>query len=248
MTSGLVDRHIAFLEALRGAGLSVSLAEDLDAVAALSALPLGPAEHRPRRVRRHAGQEAGAAADLRDAVRRLLPGARRGGRAGRRGRGTPTTRAGPRQRRGAGRVPRAAARGARRRRRGAAGPAGRRDGGPVRRDARPRSRAVQLVGVHRAPAGRADAPHRQDRRRAARRGAHRGGGRPGGRPPGRRVHPAGRGRRAPPDRRGEGPRPRRQRRGEARASTGSTSPPPARPTWRRCAARSTRSPAGWRPG
>ena len=39
MSSGLVDRHIAFLEALRGAGLSVSLAEDLDAVAALSALP-----------------------------------------------------------------------------------------------------------------------------------------------------------------------------------------------------------------
>jgi uncharacterized protein with von Willebrand factor type A (vWA) domain len=39
VTSGLVDRHIAFLEALRGAGLSVSLAEDLDAVAALSALP-----------------------------------------------------------------------------------------------------------------------------------------------------------------------------------------------------------------
>jgi len=39
VTSGLVDRHIAFLEALRGAGLAVSLAEDLDAVAALSALP-----------------------------------------------------------------------------------------------------------------------------------------------------------------------------------------------------------------
>jgi uncharacterized protein with von Willebrand factor type A (vWA) domain len=39
MTSGLVDRHIAFLEALRGAGLAVSLAEDLDAVAALGALP-----------------------------------------------------------------------------------------------------------------------------------------------------------------------------------------------------------------
>ncbi|MEO9322026.1 VWA domain-containing protein [Nocardioides sp. C4-1] len=36
--SGLVDRHIAFLEALRAAGLSVSLAEDLDAVAALTAL------------------------------------------------------------------------------------------------------------------------------------------------------------------------------------------------------------------
>jgi uncharacterized protein with von Willebrand factor type A (vWA) domain len=37
--SGLVERHIAFLEALRGAGLSVSLAEGLDAVAALRALP-----------------------------------------------------------------------------------------------------------------------------------------------------------------------------------------------------------------
>jgi len=36
--SGLVDRHIAFLAALRGAGLAVSLAEDLDAVAALAAL------------------------------------------------------------------------------------------------------------------------------------------------------------------------------------------------------------------
>ncbi len=36
--SGLVDRHIAFLEALRGAGLPVSLAEDLDAIGALGAL------------------------------------------------------------------------------------------------------------------------------------------------------------------------------------------------------------------
>ena len=32
----LVSRHIAFLEALRGAGLPVSLAEDLDAIAALT--------------------------------------------------------------------------------------------------------------------------------------------------------------------------------------------------------------------
>ena len=39
MSSGLVDRHISFLEALRAAGLSVSLAEDLDAIAALQALP-----------------------------------------------------------------------------------------------------------------------------------------------------------------------------------------------------------------
>ena len=38
MRSGLVDRHIAFLEALRGAGLPVSLAEDLDAIAALQTL------------------------------------------------------------------------------------------------------------------------------------------------------------------------------------------------------------------
>jgi uncharacterized protein with von Willebrand factor type A (vWA) domain len=38
-TSGLVERHVAFLEALRGAGLAVSLVEGLDAVAALSALP-----------------------------------------------------------------------------------------------------------------------------------------------------------------------------------------------------------------
>jgi uncharacterized protein with von Willebrand factor type A (vWA) domain len=35
----LVDRHLDFLHALRGAGLNVSLAEDLDAIAALSALP-----------------------------------------------------------------------------------------------------------------------------------------------------------------------------------------------------------------
>jgi len=34
----LLDRHLAFLEALRGAGLPVSLSEDLDAVAALSAV------------------------------------------------------------------------------------------------------------------------------------------------------------------------------------------------------------------
>jgi uncharacterized protein with von Willebrand factor type A (vWA) domain len=39
VTSGLVERHVAFVEALRGAGLSVSLAEGLDAVAALSTLP-----------------------------------------------------------------------------------------------------------------------------------------------------------------------------------------------------------------
>lgn len=36
--SGLLDRHLAFVEALRAAGLPVSLAEDLDAIAVLGAL------------------------------------------------------------------------------------------------------------------------------------------------------------------------------------------------------------------
>ena len=39
--SGLLDRHIAFLEALRSAGLPVSLAENLDAIAALQSLDWG---------------------------------------------------------------------------------------------------------------------------------------------------------------------------------------------------------------
>src|ERR1700712_1937049 len=40
----LVDRHIAFVEALREAGLPVSLAEGLDAVEAIGALGLGQRE------------------------------------------------------------------------------------------------------------------------------------------------------------------------------------------------------------
>jgi uncharacterized protein with von Willebrand factor type A (vWA) domain len=40
-SSGLLDRHIAFLEALRSAGLPVSLAENLDAIAALQSLEWG---------------------------------------------------------------------------------------------------------------------------------------------------------------------------------------------------------------
>ncbi|MCL2542502.1 MAG: VWA domain-containing protein [Nocardioidaceae bacterium] len=39
--SGLLDRHLGFIEALRGAGLSVSLAEDLDSVSALAAIGWG---------------------------------------------------------------------------------------------------------------------------------------------------------------------------------------------------------------
>lgn len=36
--SGLLDRHLSFVEALRGAGMSVSLAEDIDSLAALGAV------------------------------------------------------------------------------------------------------------------------------------------------------------------------------------------------------------------
>jgi uncharacterized protein with von Willebrand factor type A (vWA) domain len=41
MSSGLLATHISFLEALRGAGIPVSLAEDLDAIAAFSVLDWG---------------------------------------------------------------------------------------------------------------------------------------------------------------------------------------------------------------
>src|SRR3954454_6150482 len=44
MTSGLLTTHISFLEALRGAGVPVSLAEDLDAIAAFSVLDWGDRE------------------------------------------------------------------------------------------------------------------------------------------------------------------------------------------------------------
>jgi uncharacterized protein with von Willebrand factor type A (vWA) domain len=44
VSSGLLDRHLGFVEALRGAGLSVSLAEDLDAVAALGTVGWGDRE------------------------------------------------------------------------------------------------------------------------------------------------------------------------------------------------------------
>ncbi|MDN5893664.1 MAG: VWA domain-containing protein [Nocardioides sp.] len=42
--SGLVDRHVAFVEALRAAGLPVSLAEDVDAARAITRLPLDDRE------------------------------------------------------------------------------------------------------------------------------------------------------------------------------------------------------------
>jgi len=42
--SGLLTTHIAFVEALRGAGVPVSLAEDLDAIAAFTVLDWGDRE------------------------------------------------------------------------------------------------------------------------------------------------------------------------------------------------------------
>ena len=44
MTSGLLTTHLAFVEGLRGAGVPVSLAEDLDAIAAFSVLDWGDRE------------------------------------------------------------------------------------------------------------------------------------------------------------------------------------------------------------
>ena len=211
--------------------------------------PVGRPRDRPRRVRRHGGEEAVAADHLRHALRRLLPAARRRGR-----RPATRTTSAEDQRRCA-TTPQAltafraelepalgdgddagaaAARG--------------RGGRTVRRDARPRARPVVMVGVHRAAAGVAVRPGRPDRRRAARAGPGRGRGATGRRSPDRGVHPDGRGRRPPSDRRGEGARPRGRRRG----------PPEHRPArlHRRpqgrprgdARARSTRSPVGSRPG
>ena len=176
----------------------------------------GTGAPRPRRVRRHAGQEAEPAADLRRALRRLLPAA------GRRGRAAPTTD----------------------RRRGRTSPV--RDNAQALADFREQLAqaladgdeetlarlAVEMVGRFGAMPGRGPglsswsaytalqrvAPAELVDRivaGAAGRGPHRGGGRAGRGPPGRRLHPPGRGRRPAPDRRGEGPRPRRRRRGPA---------------------------------
>ena len=166
MTSGLVERHIAFLEALRGAGLAVSLAEDLDAVAALSVLPWD---------QRTTVKDAYAATLLKrqslrptfdalfDVYFPQLVGEGAQPRPDRRGRRL--DRPGARQRAGARRVPRPPGAGAGRRRPGGAGAARGRDGRPVRRDAGPRSGAVELVGVHRPAAGLTRRARRPDRRR-----------------------------------------------------------------------------------
>ena len=206
----LLDTHIGFVEALRSAGLPVSLAEGLDAIAALERIGW----HRPRGgahgVRRHPGQAAVPARHLRRGLRPLLPAAGRGGR--RRRTPSPTRATGPRGTPGvrdnadALRVPRGAGGGAGGRRRAARAGPGRRGGGALRRDARARAGPVELVGLHRAAAG--DAPGAG---RPAGRGAAGAGGddepTPSGSPARRigDVHPARRGRRpaaASPRRRG----------------------------------------------
>jgi uncharacterized protein with von Willebrand factor type A (vWA) domain len=58
----LLDTHIGFVEALRSAGLSVSLAEGLDAISALEKVQWHDRE--TVRVRRDAGEAAAAAGHL----------------------------------------------------------------------------------------------------------------------------------------------------------------------------------------
>ena len=216
MSSGLVDRHIAFLEALRGAGLSVSLAEDLDAVAALSRAAVGPPRHR--------------------AGRRTPPRWSRSRASGR-----PSTRSSTSTSRGWS----ARASGADGGRRADDGPVrdnaqalaefrellaeALADG-----DQEALARlAVEMVGRFGAMPGRGPGLSSWSAYTALQRvapaelvdrivaGAARARAAPRRRPtrvagpPGRRLHPPGRGRRPPPDRRGEGPRPRRRRRGPA---------------------------------
>ena len=156
----LLDTHIGFVEALRSAGLSVSLAEGLDAISALEKVQLARPRDRARRLRRHPGEATAAARHVRRRLRHLLPAAhrqRRGRRRPRAGRGPAGHRPGPRALPGgAGRRPG---------RRGPAGVAGpcSRGGRALRCDAGPRAGPVELVGLHLAPAGvarRADGPAR----------------------------------------------------------------------------------------
>ena len=167
-------------------------------------------------------------------------GAHRAGRAGARR---------PRRRRQPGGPARGAARGAGRRRPGGAAAAGRRGGRPLRRDARPRARAVRLVGVHRAAAALARRPGRADRRGARSRTDGSRRRRSGSRPAASARSP----RWSRPTRAGGS----RRRRGPDHVADVAVRPEhrparlhraPSGPTSRRCAARSTRWPAGSRPG
>ena len=191
--AGLVDRHIAFLEALRGAGLSVSLAEDLDAVAALRRCSLG----RPRRpcatayaatlVKRQAQRPTFDA--LFDLYFPRLVGDGVARRADDDEADEPASATTPQALRGLPRraAPRRSADGDQQ----ALAAAGRRDGRPVRRDARPRARAVVVVGVHRPAAGLARPSWSTGSSQALlAEGRTEDEAQPRRRPPGRRLHPA----------------------------------------------------------
>ena len=223
----LLDRHLSFLEALRGAGLPVSLAEDLDAVAALTAVTwedraLVREAYAATLVKRRSQR-----ADLRHPLRPVVPAPGRAGvrrRGGRRPPRRPRTprrrrvlgRAGPRRRGGAGVAARAAGRHARRGRGRDRGRghrrAGRRGDRHLRPAARGRARVRRLVVLRRPPAGRPRAARRAPGPRAAG-GRERRGARPAyGRAPHRRLHRGRGGRGAAAYRGGEGGRPRRAHR------------------------------------
>ncbi len=183
-------------------------------MAALSALPWERAPDRPRGVRRHAGQEAEPAADLRRALRRLLPAA------GRRGRPAGAERRARRRRSAttARRWPSSASCSPRRwptvtRRRWPGWPS-RWWAGSARCPAAvpgcPAGRRTPRCSGSRPPSWSTGSCRRCSPQGRTEEEADRGR-----RAPGRRLHPPGRGRRPPPDRRGEGPRPRRRRRDPA---------------------------------
>ena len=242
--SGLVDRHLDFLVALRAAGVPVSLAEGVDAVAALSTL---------RWDDRETVRTAYAATVVKRATHRStfdtlfdlyyppLVGAGAVTLRRRRDEASATTRrrASPCARSCSPRWP----------------PATRRPsaGWPSRRWAASGRCRGAVPGCR---AGRPTPPCAGSRPTTWSPGSSRPSWTTGG-PRTRRTGspPAG----SAPSRRWSRPRPddgSRRRRGPTTsptspsgpASTASTSPPRSAPTSRRCAARSTRWPAGWRPG
>ena len=204
--SGLVDRHVDFLDALRAAGLQVSLAEGVDAVAALSALRWDDREtlrtaYAATLVKRQSHRPTFDT--LFDLYFPPLVGAAREP-----SRGREPERATTAARRGrcasdllaalvAGDLEAQQA-------------AGRRRGRPVRRDAGP---WPGLSGWSAYTALRRLSPDDLVARiveALTADGPHRGGGRAARRPPRRLVRGDGRGGGPSADRRGEGPRPRRR--------------------------------------